>query len=89
MFSISAFTLMTDAIHKSQGSQYDTVFFPMSMQMQNMLSRNLFYTAISRATSRVCIFGSVQAVDVAMQRSLPPRKSALVQKTQMKALELA
>jgi len=76
-------------VHKSQGSQYDTVFFPMSMQMQNMLSRNLFYTAISRATRRVCIFGSVQAVDVAMQRTLPSRKSALVQKTQMKALEVA
>ena len=75
-------------VHKSQGSQYDTVFLPMSMQMQNMLSRNLFYTAISRATCKVCIFGSVQAVDVAMQRTLPPRKSALVQKTQMKALEL-
>ena len=75
-------------VHKSQGSQYDTVFLPMSMQMQNMLSRNLFYTAISRATRRVCILGSIQAVDVAMQRTLPPRKSALVQKTQMKALEL-
>lgn len=75
-------------VHKSQGSQYDTVFLPMSMQMQNMLSRNLFYTAISRATRKVCIFGSVQAVDVALQRTLPPRKSALVQKTQMKALEL-
>ena len=75
-------------VHKSQGSQYDTVFLPMSMQMQNMLSRNLFYTAISRATRRVCILGSIQAVDVAMQRTLPSRKSALVQKAQMKALEL-
>ena len=76
-------------VHKSQGSQYETVLIPMSLQMQNMLSRNLFYTAISRATDQVMLFGSEQAVDSAMQRTLPPRRSALVQKTQMQALTSA
>ena len=76
-------------VHKSQGSQYETVLIPVSMQMQNMLSRNLFYTAISRATEYVMLYGSEQAVDTAMQRTLPPRRSALVERTQMKALEVA
>ena len=74
-------------VHKSQGSQYGTILLPVSLQMQNMLGRNLFYTAISRATEQVILLGSEQAVDAAMQRTLPPRNSALVQKVQMKMLE--
>lgn len=71
-------------VHKSQGSEYDTILFPALMSMQSMLSRNLFYTAISRAKTRVLLYGSAQAVDVAMQRELPPRKSMLVAKTHMR-----
>ena len=36
-------------VHKSQGSQYDTVLMPVSMATARMLYRNLLYTAISRA----------------------------------------
>ena len=70
-------------VHKSQGSEYDMVLFPVSTQMYSMLSRNLFYTAISRARKRVILYGSEQAIDVAMQRQLPERKSLLVAKTHM------
>ena len=49
-----------------------------------MLSRNLFYTAISRARWRVILFGDPQAVDVAVQKRLPQRKSMLVSKTRMR-----
>lgn len=70
-------------IHKSQGSEYDTVLMPIFMSMQRMLSRNLFYTAISRAKREVILYGSPHAVDVAMQKTLPPRKSMLVAKTHM------
>jgi exodeoxyribonuclease V alpha subunit len=71
-------------IHKSQGSEYDTVLLPISMGMYRMLSRNLFYTAISRARKQVVLYGAPQAVDVAMQKSLMPRKSMLVAKTRMR-----
>lgn len=71
-------------VHKSQGSEYDTILFPALMSMQSMLSRNLFYTAISRAKKRAWLYGSKQAVDVAMQKELPPRKSMLVAKTHMR-----
>lgn len=70
-------------IHKSQGSEYDTVLMPIFMSMHRMLSRNLFYTCISRGKKRVVLYGDPQAVDVAMQRALPPRKSMLVAKTHM------
>lgn len=70
-------------VHKSQGSEYDTVLFPMSKGMDGMLSRNLLYTAISRAKQRVIIFGDSQALDIAVQKNLPQRKSLLVPKTRM------
>lgn len=74
-------------VHKAQGSQYDTVLMPVSMQMQNMLNRNLFYTAISRASRQVLLYGNPQAVDYAMRATLPPRKSVLVSRVQMRSLE--
>ena len=70
-------------VHKAQGSEYDTILLPISMGMYGMLSRNLFYTAISRARQQVILFGSSQAVDVAMQTRIPPRRSMLVPKTRM------
>jgi len=68
-------------VHKSQGSEYDTVLLPLTMGMSGMLNRNLLYTAISRARKGVRIYGADQAVDTALQRSLTPRKSMLVART--------
>ena len=47
-------------IHKAQGSEYDTVVVVMnkSTRMPNFLTRNLFYTALTRAKSKLYIFGS-------------------------------
>ena len=76
-------------IHKSQGSEYDTVLMPVFMSMYRMLSRNLFYTAVSRAKSKVALYGDLQAVDVAVQKTLPSRKSMLVVKTHMQMQKYA
>ena len=76
-------------IHKSQGSEYDTVLLPITWDMQRMLSRNLFYTAISRAKKQVILFGDSSSVDVAMQKLLPPRRSKLVAKTRMHLFQCA
>lgn len=81
MYNLSLAYALT--IHKSQGSEYDTVLMPVFMSMYRMLSRNLFYTAVSRAKSKVVLYGDPQAVDVAVQRTLPPRKSMLVAKAHM------
>lgn len=86
--SISSLELISLAyvltVHKSQGSEYSTILLPVSTGMQGMLSRNLFYTAISRARQTVILFGDTQAVDIAMQKQLPGRKSMLVPKTRMR-----
>lgn len=70
-------------VHKSQGSEYDAILMPVSMSMLRMLSRNLFYTAISRAKRQVILYGNPQAIDVAMQTTLPPRRSMLPTKVHM------
>lgn len=76
-------------VHKSQGSEYDTVLMPISKQMQSMMVRNLLYTAITRAKKEVMLFGDPDTLDSAMQRIPYLRKSMLVQKTRMLLLRRA
>ena len=47
-------------VHKSQGSQYDTVLMPVSMATARILYRNLLYTAISRAGKEVILVGAAR-----------------------------
>ena len=70
-------------VHKSQGSQYDTILFPVIERFSGMLYRNLFYTASSRAQKRVILYGCMHSLDVAVQTEAKPRNSMLVEKTNM------
>ena len=70
-------------VHKSQGSQYDTVLMPVSMATARMLYRNLLYTAISRARKEVILVGNREALSTAMQCIPYPRKSKLVARTNL------
>lgn len=70
-------------VHKSQGSQYDTVLMPVSMATARMLYRNLLYTAISRAGKEVILVGSREALNTAMQCIPYPRKSKLIARTNL------
>lgn len=54
-------------VHKSQGSQYPCVVIPVTMQSYKMLVRNLVYTAITRAQSRVVLVGSPRAIAKAVK----------------------
>ncbi len=70
------------SVHKAQGSGYDTVLIPLSEeQMGNMLNRNLFYTAISRAKERVILLSTEEAIERALQTRPLPRNSNLAAKT--------
>lgn len=68
-------------IHKSQGSEWDTIVLPVSKGFSHMLHRNLLYTAISRARKRAVIVGDPDALSMALQREAPSRRSMLVTKT--------
>lgn len=49
-------------VHKSQGSEFDTVILPMVKSQGRMLQRNLFYTAVTRAKQKVWILGDSTAL---------------------------
>ncbi|NDD64141.1 MAG: ATP-dependent RecD-like DNA helicase, partial [Acidobacteria bacterium] len=53
-------------VHKSQGSEYQAVVLPLHTSHFLMLSRNLLYTALTRARKTVVIIGSTRAIAIAM-----------------------
>ncbi|HOL79823.1 MAG TPA: ATP-binding domain-containing protein, partial [Clostridiales bacterium] len=44
-------------VHKSQGSEYDTVILPIIDSSAKLLYRNLLYTAVTRAKRMIVIVG--------------------------------
>ncbi|HMV84671.1 MAG TPA: ATP-dependent RecD-like DNA helicase [Blastocatellia bacterium] len=53
-------------VHKSQGSEYPAVILPLHTSHFLMLSRNLLYTALTRAKKTVVMIGTAKALAVAM-----------------------
>ena len=53
-------------IHKSQGSEYDSVILCFNDFHLSMLKRNLIYTGITRGKKKVSIFGQRSAVNKAI-----------------------
>lgn len=49
-------------IHKSQGSEFDCVLIPMMQVAPMLLTRNLFYTAITRAKKLVVLVGEKRII---------------------------
>jgi exodeoxyribonuclease V alpha subunit len=49
-------------IHKSQGSEYDTVIIPILSGPKQLLNRNLLYTGVTRAKNCLCLLGSRETV---------------------------
>jgi exodeoxyribonuclease V alpha subunit len=49
-------------VHKSQGSEFDAVIIPLVYGYSQLLTRNLLYTAITRAKSFVAIVGRKECV---------------------------
>lgn len=50
------------SIHKSQGSEYNTVLLPLSGGPPQLLTRNLLYTAVTRAKKLVYCLGSADII---------------------------
>lgn len=65
-------------IHRSQGSQYETVSVVLPGKDSPLLTRELLYTAVTRARSHVRVIGTTEAVAAAVGRHVP-RASGLRQ----------
>ena len=53
-------------IHKSMGSEYETVIIPILMAHRILLTKNLIYTAVTRAKKRVILVGQKRALFLAI-----------------------
>ncbi|MGB7509301.1 MAG: exodeoxyribonuclease V subunit alpha [Mycobacterium sp.] len=61
-------TMHAMTIHKSQGSQADEVTVLLPQEESRLLTRELFYTAVTRAKQRVRVVGSESAIREAISR---------------------
>ena len=61
-------TVYAMTVHKSQGSQFDTAAVVLPEPDSPLLTRELLYTAVTRARERLILAGTEEAVRVAVSR---------------------
>lgn len=67
-------TVHAMTVHRSQGSQFRHVSLVLPPATSPLLTRELLYTAITRARDGVCVVGTAEAVRVAVER--PVRRAS-------------
>ena len=72
------------SVHKSQGSEYQSVVMPLLTQHYIMLQRNLFYTALTRAKKLSVIVGSYKALYIAIKNDKPVKRNCLLKEKLIK-----
>lgn len=65
-------------IHKSQGSEYETVIVPLIGEFAVMMRRNLIYTAITRAKKKVILVGQKKMLFMAVRRNDTDQRNTLL-----------
>ena len=66
------------SVHKSQGSEYDIVVLGLLPSHSRMLSRELFYTAITRARKKLILLSDEKTVARACANSQPTLRKTLL-----------
>lgn len=64
-------------VHKSQGSEFDTVILPLVRAHGRMRQRNLFYTAVTRAKKKCWLLGDPASVQAAIANDLVVQRNTL------------
>ena len=62
-------------IHKSQGSEYEIVVAPLTLQHYMMLQRNLLYTCVTRAKKIFVLVGTKQAIGIAVRNNKTAKRN--------------
>jgi exodeoxyribonuclease V alpha subunit len=58
------------SVHKSQGSEFDAVAIVLPPEPSPILSRELLYTAVTRARSEVVIYGTTSVIAASIERAV-------------------
>ena len=61
-------------VHKSQGSEYPAVVMPLYAGTDKLLTRNLFYTAVTRARNMVVLVGNLPMVNRMIDNGIEQRR---------------
>jgi exodeoxyribonuclease V alpha subunit len=61
-------TVFAMTVHKSQGSQFDTAAVVLPPPSSRLLTRELLYTGVTRARTRLIVAGTEEAVRAAVDR---------------------
>ena len=76
-------------VHKSQGSEYQTVIIPAYSAPPMLLTRNMLYTAVTRAQTRVIIVGKTEIVETMVNNNRQSlRYTGLSRRLKKKELEV-
>ena len=57
-------------VHKSQGSEYPLVIIPVTKCVNMLLTRNLIYTAITRAEKMVLLIGDKDILEIMVNNNI-------------------
>ena len=57
------------SIHKSQGSEFDTVLIPFTFDYRKMLYRKLIYTGVTRCKKKLILVGDINALEQAIKNN--------------------
>ena len=63
-------TVYAMTVHKSQGSQFRTVAFLLPAAGSRLLTRELLYTAVTRAQERLILVGTEEPIRAAVERPI-------------------
>jgi exodeoxyribonuclease V alpha subunit len=79
-------------IHKSQGSEFDTVLILIPDRVSRVVTRQLLYTGVTRAKTKAVILGPLPVIEAAM--SQPPARTCrvaarLARETDLSATDIA
>ena len=68
------------SVHKSQGSEYQVVYFVVSKYNLYMLNCNLIYTAVSRAKNKLVIISDEEIMKQGIQKLMKERNTTLLKR---------
>lgn len=72
-------TVYAMTVHKAQGSEFDTVAVMLPRPISRILTRELLYTAVTRARGRLLLAGTEESVRAAVERPIA-RASGLTER---------
>ncbi len=72
------------SVHKAQGSEFEIVIMPLSVEYNKMLYRKLIYTAVTRTRSKLILLGELEAFEYSINNTNEYiRKTSLLERLMM------